>query len=100
MTRKGIDYKNIAYGMMVDVRTQSGFHSHCKVHFFNEKGVLVGRIYEFVTYDRLFVKMPKRNKYPRYFYEEKFEKLKSFWFVILLRITSKMMRLTQNIWIS
>lgn len=40
---------NIVYGELVDVFGY-GITTSCKVHFFNSKGVLVGRLYVFVPY--------------------------------------------------
>lgn len=43
----------IQYGELVDVDTPSGTACGCKVHFFNKKGVLVGREYKFLKYDKI-----------------------------------------------
>lgn len=59
-----LNEKNIRYGQLVEVANltgdksspysfSSGYHSGMKVHFFNKKGVLLGNIYEFVSYDRI-----------------------------------------------
>ena len=45
--------ENIYYMEMVDVKTLSGTACGCNVHFFNHKGVLVGRSYEFVPYSQI-----------------------------------------------
>ena len=51
---KELNFKNISYGQLVDYLMYSGgIACSCKVHFFNHKGVLVGRYYEFVPYNKI-----------------------------------------------
>lgn len=94
-----LTYENVRYGMLVEVLNDSGYHSGCKVHFFNKKGVLIGNYYEFLPYERLRLREPdkysKDRNYPRYFYEKSYEKLKFHLFKIVLNITSRLIRFTQ-----
>lgn len=96
-----LTYENVKYGMLVEVldKDGGGYHSGCKVHFFNKKGVLVGNYYEFLPYERLRVRedYPKLNRqFPRYFYPKRFEKIKMVFFRIALSFTGQMIRFTQS----
>lgn len=117
LTRNGIDltikerqvnYHNVQYGMLVEVYTlnergeispTSGYHAGCKVYFFNKKGVLVGNYYEFLPYKRLRLRESfggKNRDYPRYFMDERFEKIKMYLFVRLCRLITNLIKLTQS----
>lgn len=96
-----LNYENVKYGMLVEVLHKSGYHAGCKVHFFNKKGVLIGNYYEFVPYQRLRLRKPfakdgKSRIYQRFFYKTRFEKLKRFFFMPVLTITSFLIRWTQK----
>lgn len=97
-TNQEVNYKNIRYGMMVEVldKNGGGYHAGCKVHFFNKKGVLVGNYYEFLPYSRLRMRTSKNRRYQRFFYGKKFEVVKSLLFRIPLRVTDIFIRITQS----
>lgn len=93
--------RNVRYGMLVEVihKDGGGYHSGCKVHFFNNKGVLVGNYYEFLPYERLRIReniKGKNREYPRYFYGKPMENAKMWLFKIILSISGKLMRFTQS----
>lgn len=92
-----VNYKNVRYGMLVEVLNDSGYHSGCKVHFYNKKGVLVGNYYEFLPYERLRMRTPKNRQFQRFYYGEKFETIKNALFKIPLRITDILIRFTQSV---
>lgn len=91
---------NIQYGMLVEVHHETGgYHTGCKVHFFNKKGVLVGNYYEFVPYKRLRRRPPykgKPNDYQRFFFQKPFESVKNLLFIQVLKVVTKLMRWTQK----
>jgi hypothetical protein len=101
-----VTFENIRYGMMVEVLdyNSSGYHSGCKVHFFNKKGVLVGNYYEFMPYERL--RLRKEGViYPRFFMSFKRfrrktplgERVKMWLFVRLLNLITVLIKYTQRI---
>lgn len=92
-----VNYKNIHYGMLVEVLNDSGYHAGCKVHFYNKKGVLVGNYYEFLPYERLRMRTPKNRHYQRFFYGKQFEIIKNAFFRIPLKITDILIRYTQSV---
>lgn len=94
-----LNYKNVRYGMLVKVLSKDGssYHSGCKVHFYNKKGVLVGNYYEFLPYERLRIR-PKGVQYPRYFYGKRFEFVKDAIFRIALKLTDTLIRVTQEVY--
>lgn len=87
-------HADMKYGMLVVVLKNGGYHSGCKVHFFNDKGVLIGNFYEFVPYDKIRLR-PGKN-FPRYFYNKKYEGIKSWIFGRLVCMTSSLIRYTQS----
>ena len=97
MNNTEVNYKNIRYGMLVEVleKNGSGYHAGCKVHFYNKKGALVGNYYEFLPYERLRMRTPKNRHYQRFFYGKKFETIKNTLFRILLKVTDIFIRITQ-----
>ncbi|MBP9790062.1 MAG: hypothetical protein KBD57_05950 [Bacteroidia bacterium] len=92
-----VNYKNVRYGMLVEVITDSGYHSGCKVHFYNKKGVLIGNYYQFMPYEKLRMRIEPKFRYQRFFYQKKFEKLKNKLFIIPLRIVDILIRITQPV---
>lgn len=86
--------KYMKYGMLVIVLQDGGYHSGCKVHFFNEKGVLIGNFYQFLPYER--IRLSPGNNFPRYFYNKKYEGVKSVLFGVLLSLTTRLLRFTQS----
>lgn len=98
MSFEALTFENVRYGMLVIVLDKDGgsYHSGCKVHFYNRKGVLVGNYYEFLPYERLKLRHTDMIQYPRYFYKDEFEKIKSFLFRIPLRIIDVLIRLTES----
>lgn len=99
-----ITYDNIQYGMMVEVAAKGqdflgGYHSGCKVHFFNRKGVLIGNYYEFVPYERLRRRLPYQGgnrDYQRFFFEQPLERVKFWLFLPVLRLVTVLMKFTQK----
>lgn len=93
-----VTYKNISYGMMVEVLNprNGAIEKGAKVHFFNAKGVLVGHGYEWVSYDRLRHREPtkysKDRRYHRFFYGQRFERIRNRLFRVPLRLTSALLR--------
>ena len=96
MKNREVNYKNVRYGMLVEVN-DDGFHTGCKVHFYNKKGVLIGNLYQFVPYKKLRMREPDNRKYQRFFYNKHFETIKNALFRILLRIVDIFLRATQPI---
>lgn len=97
---KSVTYENITYGMLVEVINESGFHAGCKVHFFNKKGALIGNYYEFMPYYMLrrragYVKTGDMD-YPLFFYGKRFQKVKEFLFIRLLKIISSLIRFAER----
>lgn len=93
--------KNIRYGMLVEVihKDGEGYHSGCKVHFFNNKGVLVGNYYEFLPYERLRLReniKGRDRQYERFFLGKPRERVKMWFFKMLLTITDSLIRFTQS----
>lgn len=97
--------ENIRYGMMVEVLNYNdlGYHSGCKVHFFNKKGVLVGNYYEFMPYERLRL-IKGSSQYARFFMGKNYlkrktpigERLKTWAFIRVLNLTGWLLRYTQK----
>lgn len=91
-----VNYENIRYGMLVKVLNDSGYHSGCKVHFYNQKGALIGNYYQFFPYEKLEMR-ESGVEYQRFFYKKQFEKIKNKLFIIPLRVVDFLIRLTQPI---
>jgi hypothetical protein len=96
-----LTYDNVKYGMLVEVMREKGvYHAGCKVHFFNKKGVLIGNYYEFMPYEKLRIRQHKKNglsrNNQRFFYNQKFEKVKRAFFMPILKLTSCLIRWTQK----
>jgi hypothetical protein len=102
-----VTFENIKYGMMVEVLDYGGggYHSGCKVHFFNKKGVLIGNYYEFMPYERLRRRADGIN-YPRYFigknylrrgYRPVSERIKTWAFVRLCNFITALIKFTQGV---
>ena len=98
--KRDVNYKNVKYGMLVEILYDSGYHAGMKVHFFNHKGVLVGNIYEFLPYERLRLRKPYKDgrdrSYPRYFMNERFEKQKMWLFIKICSIVTYLIKFTQS----
>ena len=97
MKNREVNYKNVRYGMLVEVLNDSGYHAGCKVHFYNKKGVLIGNYYDFVPYEKLRMREPRKRKYQRFFYNQRLESIKNALFRIPLRITDIFIRATQPV---
>ncbi len=98
-----VNYSNIRYGMLVEVleeKPSSNFHAGMKVHFFNHKGVLVGNTYQFLPYSRLRMRELDENgrdrSYPRNYYKERFEGLKTWFFRLKCSLIGSLIRNTQQ----
>lgn len=96
-----LTYNNVRYGMLVIVLNDSGYHSGCKVHFFNKKGVLIGNMYEFLPYERLRVRLPdeyhKDRNYPLYFMGEMHDKIKRYLFIKYCNLITRMIGFSEEI---
>lgn len=95
-----VNYKNVKYGMLVEVlRSDGGHHAGCKVHFFNHKGVLVGQLYEFLPYKQLRLREPHEDQdrtYPRYFYEKRFERVRCWLLIRVCNVVTFLIKFTQK----
>lgn len=107
-----LTYETVRYGILVEVLAKDGgsYHSGCKVHFFNKKGVLVGNYYEFMPYNRLRLRTDTcaqsaiNSQYPRYFMGKNYlkkcvpfsEKVKTWLFVRLCNVVTRLIRFTQK----
>lgn len=91
-----ITYNSIKYGQLVQAYYPGGRLTSVKVHFFNEKGVLVGNVYEFLPYGRLRLH-EKGVIWERVYYNQKFERLRFWGYKCLCLITTRLIRITQSI---
>jgi hypothetical protein len=91
-----ISYKNINYGQLVQCQTPSGRITAAKVHFFNTKGALLGNMYEFVEYDRLFLH-DKGEIYEQKYYKKPMGAIRQKIYEMACGITSVLIRMTQEI---
>lgn len=80
-----INYENIRLGELLDLRETFGWTTSVKVHYFNKKGVLIGRKYEFVAYNRL---------YRRHFHNPIFAKNVNWVLKLYFRIREYLIRLS------
>ena len=92
--------ENIHYGQLVDVQhffdgRSNGVACSCKVHFFNKKGVLVGRDYEFIPYEYL-SQHTKGLVWSRKYLNRPFERIRNKMYELTCRLVSKLIRITQN----
>jgi hypothetical protein len=105
INERPVTFENVKYGMLVEVLNDSGYHSGCKVHFFNKKGVLIGNYYEFMPYDRLRLRQEKERYYPRYFMGKNYlkkavpleEKVKTYLFIKVCNIVTYLIKFTQRL---
>jgi hypothetical protein len=98
MKNREVNYKNVRYGMLVEVLNDNdGYHAGCKVHFYNKKGVLIGNLYQFVPYEKLRMREPQGRHYKRFFYGKRFESIKNVLFRIPLKLTDMLIRVTQPV---
>jgi hypothetical protein len=106
-----LTYENVKYGMLVEVLHQNGgYHSGCKVYFFNKKGVLVGNYYKFMPYNELRLRTStcaqsaECRQYPRYFMGNNYlkkgapltEKVKMWLFIRLCNVVTGLIKFTQK----
>jgi len=107
-----LTYEKVKYGMQVEVlhKDGSGYHSGCKVYFFNKKGALVGNYYEFLPYNRLRLRAGTSaqsgmdRQYPRYFMNWKVskkniplgERIKTWTFIRICNIVTTLIKFTQK----
>lgn len=101
MNNGEVNYKNVKYGMMVEVSDDNGVHRGLRVtvHGFNQKGILVGNLYEFLPYDRVRVAKQRDGrivKTPKYFMRLRFEKTRMFFFRIVLSITTTLIKYCES----
>ena len=87
-------FKTVKYGQLVEVINESGFHSGMKIHFFNQKGVLLGNIYQFVPYEKIRFR-PEGYVWERQFYNQRWEKVQQFFYEMGCRIVTLFIRHTQ-----
>lgn len=92
------DFTTIKYGELVQYVRPGGYHTGVKVHFFNQKGVLIGNYYHWVPYNELRYPLAGRRR-ERVFYGSVLEKPKQAVYelccaviTVLIRITQKMSR--------
>lgn len=105
-----ITYDNVQYGTLVEIiYPEGGYHAGMKVHFFNQKGVLIGNLYEFLPYSRLRLREPypidTRNPrpydglnrdYPKYFMDERFESIKDWLFQRFCKFITILIKFSQS----
>ena len=93
-----ISKNNIYYGQLVNVKEPGGIACGCKVHFFNKKGVLVGRSYEWLPYSKIMMH-DKGVVWTWVNWGKKKCKmdLKQFFYEILCKIITKLIKYTQSI---
>lgn len=104
VNERPLTYEKVKYGMLVEVLNDGGYHSGCKVHFFNKKGVLIGDYYEFVPYKKLRLIKGKEHWYPRYFMGNNYlkkevpfsEKAKTWLFIRLCNVVTSLIKFTQK----
>lgn len=89
------NFENVKYGQLVEVISESGYHSGMKIHFFNRKGVLLGNVYEFVPYEKI------RFRQDKYVWEQKylnkpFEKIRQKYYELKCKIITVLIRNTQK----
>jgi hypothetical protein len=112
VNERPLTYSNVKYGMLVEVLHEKGggYHAGCKVHFFNNKGVLVGNYYQFLPYNRLrlrggtCVQKAKDRQYPRYFMGKNYlkkgvpfsENAKTWLFIRLCDVVTALIKFTQK----
>lgn len=104
VNERPLTYEKVRYGMLVEVLNDGGYHSGCKVHFFNKKGVLVGNYYQFLPYERLRLIKGDDYWYPRYFMGKNYlrggasfgEKLKTWLFIRLCNVVTRLIKFTQK----
>lgn len=100
---KEATFNNLKYGQLVEVRTnpqhgwESGYHTGMKVHFFNQKGVLVGNIYKFIPYDQIRHRKSGHSNYPRVFMGQRGENIKQWVYERLCSLMTFLIRYTQSI---
>lgn len=96
-------FRNIRYGQLVEVRSnpqhgwESGYHAGMKVHFFNQKGVLVGNIYKFLPYDQIRHRKAGHIDYPRVFMDQRGEGIKQWFYEQVCGLVTMLIRHTQSI---
>ena len=104
VNERPLTYEKVKYGMLVEVLNDGGYHSGCKVYFFNKKGVLVGNYYEFLPYERLRLRKDGHTPYPRYFMGKNYmkknipstERAKMWLFIGLCNMITKLIKFTQK----
>lgn len=94
-TSENPSFENIKYGLLVEVLNESGYHSGVKIHFFNQKGVLVGNFYKFLPYDK--IRYRRDNPvWESVYYEKSFESLRQFFYELKCRVITVLIRSTQK----
>lgn len=104
VNERPLTYEKVRYGMLVEVLNDGGYHSGCKVHFFNKKGVLIGNYYQFMPYKKLRLIKSEEYWYPRYFMGNNYlkgrpsrsERLKTWAFIRLCNIVTALIKFTQK----
>lgn len=111
MKTKTPNHENIHYGELVEVASlidnkgnrdfKAGHYTGVKVHYFNKKGVFLGNIYEFVTYDKVRFREDSPS-WCRYFMRKKNGKYRNKYSEMVLqtifettcRIVTRLIRMT------
>lgn len=97
METRDVNYKNVRYGMLVELLDSDVYQGGCKVLFYNKKGALVGNPYQFVPFEKLKMRGPDNRKFPRLFYGKRCEVIKTVLFRVVLRLTDIILRATQSV---
>jgi len=89
--------KTIKYGQLLDWQKEKGvIATSVKVHFFNRKGVLIGKEYKFVPYDEL-KSHNNRLVWNKRHLRKPFGKLHQWFYEAKCRLTTLLIRATQPI---
>ena len=92
-----ITSKTIKYGQLLDWKKGKGVTVlSVKAHFFNRKGVLIGRDYKFVPYDELSAHNGKVMWQRRYL-RKRLGKIRQWIYETKCRLTTIMIKATQPI---
>jgi hypothetical protein len=92
-----ITSKTIKYGQLLDWQKEKGvIATSVKAHFFNEKGVLVGRDYKFVPYDELTAHNGK-TMWEMSRLCKPFGKLRQWFYETKCKVTTVLIRATQPV---
>lgn len=90
-----LNSKTIKYGQLIDWQKSEGVNTlSLKVHFFNRKGVLIGREYKFVPYNEISPHNGKTIWQKRYL-GKSFGKIRQWFYEMKCKIITLLIRATQ-----